>query len=200
MVVFQDLEKLQKHVERLLNSDGIKLISIDGEDGSGKSTLAKHLSESLNIIHLNLDDERYFEKNKGGYVKHLKYEKIKLDLDFLSNAKAHIFDGVCNLKILQQLDIKPDLRIYVKELVYGIWGYEETLEYSKDVKDVIRKQRNKLKNFMEMAAKLEGKEIESSESSEESLSEEILGYHFEYKPNLNADIIFEREAVKSSNQ
>ena len=194
MVVFQSSEKLNQHFQALISSYNIRIVSIDGEDGSGKSTLAEEISSIANGFHLNLDNDRYFDKNKGGYVKHLKYDIIKSDLDdCLSKGKIVNLDGVCNLKILQKLDFKADLRIYVKKLIYGIWDYEEKLEYSKDIEEVIREQRRKLRTFKEMAAKLEGKERESSESSEESLSEEILRYHFEYKPNLNADIIFERE-------
>ncbi len=194
MVVFQDSKNLKQYFQSLLSSYNVRIVSIDGEDGSGKSTLAEEIFSIVDGFHLNVDNNRYLDKNKGGYVKHLKYDIIRSDFDdYLSNGQIVIFDGVCNLKILQKLNFKADLRIYVKKLVYGIWGYEEKLEYSKDIKEVVKEQKGKLRCFMEVAAKVEGKELGSSESGEEPLAEEILRYHFEYKPNLNADIIFERE-------
>lgn len=63
--------KLKRHIS--------KLIIIDGVDGSGKSALAKEIALELGCAHINLDD--YLEKNRGSFVKHIKYKPLKSEMD-----------------------------------------------------------------------------------------------------------------------
>ena len=193
MKVFQDIRELKEEVRNFIEIKGINIVSIDGKDGSGKSFLANLLSENSEFVHLNLDDDRYLIKQKSTYVDFIKYDNLKNDIDdYLNKNKKIIVDSICILKILNNIDINSGLIIYVKKLTQnGYWFEGDNFNYKRDVEDILNECEEELKSFIEIEAKIENKEPVKYKHRE-SIFHEIIRYHHEYKPDENADFIFER--------
>lgn len=190
MVTFKDRYELKKYVLEMVEENDFGIISIDGIDGSGKSNLASYIIQDTNFYHIDLDDDRYLTKEMGKKVDFIKYQILEKDISqYLSKNRKIFVDSVCVLKILNRIDIIPNIKIYVKKLLDWLEG--DKFDYSKDVEEVIRDDLESLKKIIEMGAHIEGEEPESFEVTE-SLSHEIIRYHYEYQPDKNAEIIFER--------
>ncbi len=196
MVKFQNSAKLKDFLFESIKSQNLQIISIDGMDGSGKSTLASYLAKHLNMYHMALDEDKYLITQKGTYVNFIRYDILETDLsEFRDKNQRIIIDGICILEILDNINIKPDLKIYVKNVkrlaASFHWFDGEIFDYSRDVEEVLKEKEDNLKVFIDMEAMMEGREPQTFESKE-SIFHEIMRYHFKYKPDLNADIIFER--------
>ena len=191
MITLRDKAELVDFISKAAQTNNIKIISVDGIDGCGKTTLAKELVNNLDLTHINLDE--YLIKNKGTYVNYIKYKILKQDISKkLANNKVIIIDGICILKVLESIKIKSDFKIYVKKLRWGThWLEGQIIDYSKNVDEVLKTEEETLRKFCEINAKIEGKKP-GKFVPQESIFQEIVRYHFEYRPNLNADVIFER--------
>jgi uridine kinase len=152
-----------------LKTTKFRLTGIDGTDGSGKSTLAKHLSSQLGFAHINLDD--HLEKNRGQFVKYIKYDQVKGEID---KAKQPIvIEGVCLLAAIENLTDPLGILIYVKRVSdYGMWYDKEDCEVNEDIDEFIIRKK--------------------SGGSIPALTEEIIRYHYKYKPYEKAGIIYKR--------
>ena len=145
------------------------LIGIDGMDGAGKSTLAKDLSCQLGYAHINLDD--YLEKNRGQFVEYVEYDQVKGEID--KAKKPVIIEGVCLLAVIENLSDSLDILIYVKRVSdYGMWYDKEDCEVDEDIDEFIIRKK--------------------SGGSIPALTEEIIRYHYKYKPYEKAGIIYKR--------
>ena len=97
------------------------------------------------------------------------------------------------------MSLTADIKVYIKMIVYGEWKYgewncDEWLNYSaNDIKNVIVRLRDEAREFEDIDAIMESREALSTNHFDDSLTEEQLKYHFKYQPDINADIIFERE-------
>jgi len=193
MKIFDNIVKLKEEVINLVSSNDIKIISIDGKDGSGKSTLAKSLCEDEGYIHLNLDDNEYLDNEKGTFIDYIKYDKLDEDIKVnMKNKKVTIIDGICILKILENLKIKSELKIYVKRLSsYGLWRDEDYFDYEKKADEIIQKSEDSIKKWVNSKA-ITQNNPELKYTYKKSIFHEIIKYHYEYKPDENADIIYER--------
>jgi len=185
MKVTENLLDIVEEVKR----KNAQYIVIDGADGSGKSTLADEITGKLSSIHINLDD--YLEKNRGYFVDYIKYDLLKMKIE---NANSPIIiDGVCALAITKKLQIKCDLHIYVKRMsAYGFWNDSELYDLDDDVDAFIAKKNTEHREFCEAMAQIEGEEFDPENTNIPRLTEELIRYHYEFKPHKIADIIYER--------
>lgn len=207
-------------VRECLHSNQFNLIAIDGYDHEGKSFLAKKISSNLEINCINLDSLNYLNNEKGGSIKWIKYDYLKENLKELQrDKKCVIVEGICVLQILKNINFTPTIHIYVKKLIAGKWPKENYLDYSKNIIDVISKEEEKIddyNNWLNSDEEAEENnfiaEIDINEMSTEidentyrtknqknidfvfsGISRELLEYHYKYKPNEAAQIIYEWE-------
>lgn len=188
--IYRDFESFLGEIISLINTKGNFIISIDGVDGTGKSTLAKSISDAIDGLHINLD--KCIDRNQGRYVDNLRFDEV-LKLYNNSDKKVIIFDGVCLMKILEILDINPNLKIYVRLVKKdGFWYKGHTdFNYTRNVDEIINEHRNSTRKMKEFF----GEEIDEEALKFEELPDEIIRYHHEYKPNETCDYIYERVEV-----
>lgn len=168
-----------------------QLISIDGVDGSGKSYLSEFLVKEKGYSYIDIDGD-YLIPNDGKYIEFIRYSVLKADvIKLLSLKKIIIIDGICILKILENIDLEPDIKVYVKKIIFGEWRDGRLFDYSCNIEDVLAAKRKEAQEFENNAAFIEGREPEILNNSEENMQDEIIRYHFEYQPENNTDIIFE---------
>lgn len=165
------------------------LIGIDGIDGSGKTTLSKKLSDELGYTHINLDD--YVDRNCGTFVEHIRYDELLSSIH--STQSPVILEGVCLLAVLEKLQRKADLLIYVRRITdYGSWRDEDKCDIVGDVDELILKEKETLRTFCEAMARFEGKNFDANACDIPPLVEELIRYHHRYAPHRRADIIYDR--------
>lgn len=152
-------------------------IGIDGTNNAGKSTMAGKLSKILGIRHLNLDD--FLVKGNGGYVDYLKYDEIKLQI---SDTKCFVVEGVCLLNVLEKTDTSIDCLIYVKRMQHGLWADERECEITEDIEDFINKEKELVRLLQQT----------KSVPDSLGLGEEIIRYHYMFKPHKKADLFYTR--------
>jgi len=176
-------------ISKELKRKNVSLIVVDGVDGSGKSTLAGKIAKDLSCLHINLDD--YLEKKRGSFVKYIKYNLLKNEIDGANI--SIIIEGVCVLAVLRNLNINSDFLIYIKRMSnYGLWLDEDLCDVDEDIDDFIENQNLEHLKFCEANATIEGKEFDPKNCNIPKLTEEIIRYHFEFRPQEIADIIFKR--------
>jgi len=172
-----------------LKSGKFCLIGIDGKEGSGKSTLASQLAKIFGYRHINLD--LYLDKNRGNFVEHIRYDLLQTELKDLT--KPIIIEGVCLLAVLQKLNKVHDILIYVKRMDNkDTWDDESECDVHGDIDQFIINRKNWFLTFMKEKAKIKGEIFNTVEGNIPELNEEIIRYHFKFKPHLNADIIYKR--------
>ncbi len=198
MEIFKDRAKLKDYLCRVLENNGPKIISMDGKDGAGKTDLSKYLAAELNLCHLELDD-KYLIRDKGAYVKYIKYEILAVDIERMIPKQSIIIDGICMLAILEKLGLKSDLKIYVKKVIKiingSIWIDGNDYNYSQGVDKVLEEKNRQVQLIENMTANSEGRKSIKIDVRK-SVSTEILKYHFGFQPDITADIIFERSKDK----
>jgi len=172
----------------VIRNGGSRLIGIDGMNGSGKSTLASCLSKELNCLHVDIDD--YIDKNLGQYVSNIHYDAVQKQLD---ESKGAVFlEGVCLLAIIENLQLHLDLLIYIKRISdYGSWQNEDNCNLTEDIDQFINKKKAELRQFAYAEACVEDKDVPHDVNFPQ-LVEEIIRYHYEYRPHEKADIIYRR--------
>ncbi|EGQ7704118.1 TPA: hypothetical protein PMB55_003663 [Vibrio cholerae] len=160
-------------------------IWIDGKDGSGKSYLAKQLGEQLEISVVSVDD--FLVRQQGTYVSSVKFEQLR---DTINQArKPVIIEGVCLLKVRENLGIEGGLDIYVKRMSpMGYWADEDECDLKVAPDDFIQRQLETL----ERAASIEFMGIESNGEPIEfpQLARELIEYHYSYQPHKRSDITY----------
>lgn len=173
----------------LIRQGNYRIVGIDGKDGTGKSTIAQKVSSELKIRHINLDD--YVEEyDSGTYVSNIKNEELLSAITISSNPL--IIEGVCLLSIMEQFDLKLDLLVYVKKIdSCGFWHDRDKCDLEEDVDEFILKEKASLRSLAEFEAHLEGAQMSTEDVEYPSLSEEIIRYHYVFKPHIKADIIYE---------
>jgi hypothetical protein len=165
------------------------LIGIDGIDGSGKTTLSKKIADELGYIQIKLDD--YVDRNCGTFVEHIRYDELRSSIH--STHAPIIIEGVCLLAVLEKLQRKADLFIYVRRISdYGSWRDEDKCDIIGDVDELILKEKETHRMFCEAEARIEGKNFDSNACDIPPLIEEIIRYHHGYAPHMRADIIYDR--------
>ena len=193
MVEIENSKDLVIEIQRTINKNDIEVITIDGDTGAGKSTLAGFVTERTGVIHLKLDSERYLHQNKGGCLKYIKYEILLNDIkELVDDGKIAFVDSVCILKILNNINVESDLKIYVKRLSsYRYWYDGDRFNYSRTAAEIIREEEDRAKRLSNVIESSTGIMYRNS-VKENTLHDEIIEYHFEYKPDETADLIYNR--------
>ena len=174
---------------KILKKNNYRLIAIDGVDGSGKSSLSKNISEELGYFHINLDE--YLEKNRGNFVKYIKYEVLENKIQSIK--KPIIIEGVCVLAVLKNLGMRPDYLIYIKRMSeFESWKDEHLCDVKVDINAFIENENLELKKFSEAMSNIEGEEFNPENSNIPKLREEIIRYHYEFKPHKNANLVYKK--------
>ncbi len=167
----------------------VNLIGIDGIDGSGKTTLSIKIAEELGYTHIKLDD--YVSENCGTFIEHIRYDELR---SLVHNThELIILEGVCLLAVLDRLQRKADLLIYVRRISdYGLWYDEYFCDIRGDVDELILKEKESLRKFCEAEAHMKGKTFDPNTCNFPPLKEEIIRYHYNFTPHRRANIIYDR--------
>lgn len=204
-------------IRGILKRDQFNLIAIDGYCGQGKTFLAGKLSSNFEIPCIELDTSNYLHKNNGGYIDWIKYDHLKEELEKLQKGKKSIIvEGICVLDILKKINFTPSIHIYIKKLIGGKWPKDKYLDYSLNINDVISKEEEEIDDFnnwsnsyeesdennfideidiSKMSSKIEESTILNKNQNAkvcdfDGIHRELLEYHFRYKPNEIAQIVF----------
>ena len=193
MVTYRSINKIFNYVTLCVDErrKGV-VISIDGVNGSGKSYLSSFLSKKNGYSYIDIDGD-YLIPNKGKYIDFIRYNELKAKItSLLTVNKIIVVDGICILKVLNRIGFNSDIKIYVKKLRLDLWRDGDLFDYHRNIADVLSEKRASLKDFENVSAYIEGRSPEINDS-EEDMFHEIIRYHFEYEPDINADIVFERD-------
>jgi len=173
--VFTDEYELIKSIKNLsLRSPNI--ISIYGNDGVGKSTLACKISQELSLPWLESDT--FVQEQKGGYIDYIDYDRLKKSIkEYIIRGHVIILEGICIQQVLKRLSLHSITKIYVKVInITGnhcLWLDEIHLfPPDKSVNEILAERRAK--------------------SYSSGHVEDIIRYHYTFKPHENPDYIFER--------
>ncbi|MCG9583552.1 hypothetical protein L1D09_18630 [Vibrio tubiashii] len=160
-------------------------IWIDGKDGSGKSYLAKQLSEQLEIPVLSVDD--FLVRQQGFYVSSVNLDQLRDTIN--QSSKPVIIEGVCLLKVRENLGIEGGLDIYIKRMSpMGYWADADECDLKVAPDEFIQSKLETL----ERAATIDFMGIESSGEPIEfpPLDRELIEYHYSYQPHKKSDITY----------
>jgi MoxR-like ATPase len=148
------------------------LVTFDGCDGAGKTYLARQIGQALDLPPIDLDT--YLEKDQGEFVGALRMDELKRDIEeALGRSPVVLVSGICMRRVLEEIDRRAALTVYV--------------------------QRNTSAGLIADSVFIDA---EAGEYVDESyrdhcfsgLDPEIYDYHREYRPWMNADIVFVRVA------
>jgi hypothetical protein len=146
------------------------VIAIDGATLTGKSNLSYFLGSELVIKVFNLDN--FVKLKQDCYTDSLSLDIVKPKVELFYRKKPFVIEGVCLLKVLEKLEVKPDVLIYCRKLSQNNGAWTDEYLYDRPDENSLREI---LKNYGGVDA-------------------EIIKYHYKYKPFLNADFIYERVA------
>jgi len=163
------------------------LIAIDGNQGVGKTELANTITTEFSYVGIDLDD--FLFEEKGGYVDFIQYDNLTDSIQANKNGKI-VISGVCVIQVLERIGIVPDLHIYIK-LLYkdGFWN-DGFMLFNPDMT-----ADQKIYEIHESRRKfwaVEGQPYTPESSKAMGLKEDIIRYHYSYKPHEKADLIFNR--------
>lgn len=191
MNLFRSADELSREIARTVSRGSARYIGIDGKDGSGKTTLAQVIAAAIGGIVVSLDD--YVEKNRGGYVPHLRVTEINAKIN--KEARPIVIEGVCLLAATERIGIKLERLVYVKKVSpYGIWADEDECAPTEPVEEFIEKKEKELREFAEVEKTIEGRTsaVGSEVVELPELVKEVIRYHAKYKPIKQAQYMFER--------
>lgn len=169
--ILKDVCQLVTELQETIAAEAPCVITIDGIDGAGKTCLAGELARRLPAKCIGLDD--FVVENQGGYVNHIQYDKLEAAISQMSESSPIIIEGVCILAVLRHVSClrsAPSTKIYVRLTDrLGFSGREFLYSKGDSAEEV----------------------LSSNPHYRGAVEEEIVRYHFEYKPRENADFIFE---------
>jgi hypothetical protein len=172
----------------LIKSNEFSIIGIDGVDGSGKSTLAYNLSKELDCTWISLDD--FIEENKGGYVPFINTYELLKKLEEIRGLA--IIEGCCLLLACKKISINLDVMIYTRRLsFFGYWIDAKNYDISEEIEDFIRRKNDECTKFNIADSLLSQKPVYESNNGISGLEEELIRYHYEFRPQEKANIIYE---------
>jgi len=159
-------------ISSLKNSslDSKSIVSIDGVDDVGKTTLSTKMVKELYLSHIELDD--FVQENQGGFINYIDYDRL---LDKIISNKPVVVEGICVLQILNTIQLKPDVSVYIKVIDrYGFChGQIKYFPPDKSADEIINERKSK------------GFSV--------GYEEDIIRYHYSFIPHENSDYIFERQ-------
>jgi len=109
-----------------------RLIAIDGVGASGKSTLGAQLAVAIDdAVHVDLD--RFRKTTEGKFFDTLRLDAVKAALE--DDPRTVITTGICMLRVLDAVKLRPDVLIYVKRMRPWGWSDEAEVEGDDDVEE-----------------------------------------------------------------
>ena len=132
------------------------------------------LSGHLQVPAVGVDS--FLQKNQGGYVDYLEIDRLRAELD----RSTFIIEGVCLLRVLEILNAKVDILIYVQRWRHNHWADEEYLGIGQPLDEYLQK----LRHFSAVIEQAEESEVDLG------LEEEIIRYHHSYAPQNRADMVY----------
>ena len=146
------------------------IISIDGVDGVGKTTLSTKIAKELRLSNIELDD--FVQENQGGFIDYIDYDRL---LDRIISNKPVVVEGICILQILNRIQIKPGMSVYIKVVdKYGFCnGQIKYFPHDKTADEVINDRKSK------------GYSV--------GYEEDLIRYHYSFIPHEKSDYILERQ-------
>ena len=194
-IITREIHEIEKAIgEKIadLEKQGI-IVSIDGKNGSGKSRLALNLCcRNENFIYFDLDTH-YWSSNKLPYVENIDFDVLRNNiLKTLESNEVVVIDGVCLLSIFKKLSLPPNITIYIKKLDgSGWWIDRKDFDYDLNLEELLREKKEISRKFLELEQCNQTGKAKPITDVYEDISYEIIRYHFHYKPDKKADIIYE---------
>ncbi|MBI1928061.1 hypothetical protein HYR99_27935 [Candidatus Poribacteria bacterium] len=160
------------------------IIGVDGTTGCGKTTIARQIAQTLNLEHVELDS--VLEKHQGGYADYINYHELRRLIDRAAQfPRSIVVEGICLLKILDRIQVTPDILIYIKHVnAYGDWYDDRYYEPRENPQEAIHEFDSELSRLASR-----GKEFPAD------CEKEIIQYHQTYKPTVKADCVFLQSAL-----
>ena len=180
-------DQLAAILQSVFASDLQGVIAIDGKDDVGKSTLAADLRERIGGTVISVDD--HIEEARGVYLPALRVSDLRSA--FAEAVPPRIVEGVCLRDVLQAIDCKSAVHIYVRRVIAdGYWRHNVICDPAEPVENIIAREVASLRQFAEANARISGKEPPAPESIRLTpLREEIIRYHARVLPFRAADIV-----------
>lgn len=191
------MDELERNILNRITSSQDKtfVISIDGCSGSGKSFLAMCLCcRNPNFIYFDIDTH-YLNSNTGNYLNSLNYDLLKKNIEATaSGGEFVVLDAICSLEILERLGIKPQVHAYIKliDKKSGYWIQGSGFNYNSDVDEIIKNKKNQQRKFNDFDSGC-SHETDEEVLTCETMEDEILRYHFKFRPDEIADFIYKNE-------
>ena len=168
MLTFDTYDGIRQHF-RTIERHESRIYSFDGHRQSGKSWVSKRLAQDLNLPRIGTDDYRIKALEGRPYVDQLSFPDLTADIAKHASAGPVLIEGICigwTLKRIDGLLAVPVTRIYCKRLTQaGLWA-DDTENY-----------------------------LDSNGMAEAGLGAfdtEVVNYHLETSPDLNAEITYSR--------
>ncbi|MCK5164138.1 MAG: hypothetical protein KAQ72_10480 [Desulfobacula sp.] len=94
---------------------------------------------------------------------------------------------ICILQILNRIELKPTIKIYIKRLHGNQWRDGRDLDYTVDVEDIMSDRKINNQEFEYGVANIENRKPKIFSSRDENMIDETIRYHHTYKPDKTAD-------------
>jgi len=137
-------------------------------DGAGKSSLARQLAVAIDGARY-VDADAYVVAKQDRFFDALRMDELRDALT--QHGDVVIFSGICMLQVLETLDLKPDLLVYVKRM--RRWGWADEGDVTDSDSEAICSQPD-------------------IDADEPSMQREVRAYHLTYMPHHRTDIVLER--------
>ena len=189
---FHKTSELISALKRRLSSRNELVIGIDGIDGCGKTTLAKELNENLAIPFFSTDD--YLNKQKGSYIEHIRYKQLLNSIEQVNGSL--IIEGVCLLRIAEQVNINISDLVYIKIMSpWKFWVDEEVCDPAEPVDQLIERLTKEASLIPSDTFNLKESNEETKESSTglTPFREQVIRYHAKFRPSIKAKYIYLKE-------
>jgi len=188
---FNKVDELAHALSEHLPTEKTCVMAVDGFDGAGKSALARELAKRFGGKHFELD--LYVRKNHGGhYIDYLRYEDLRRDLITLQQSRGRVIcDGICVQAVLDRLGIAGQPWIYVRQVIAGgHWSEGNFLEKYSTPEEAIAGETAPVKKL----AQWTGERRPPDGQWLPGLKRELIEYHYRYRPHVQANFVFDREA------
>lgn len=154
------------------------VIGIDGVKGSGKTTLARYLATHMDAGLISLD--AFLADRNVSYEDRIERASLKEKILVLKMCgQALIVEGFCLLSVLEAIDVRPDLLVYVKR----VW--EDGRPFDADLlSDEVTEERM----LGEIAEWARGMGIEDADPL---LERDAVRYHKRVRPQEKAFYVYE---------
>ena len=185
--MLKDRQELAEQIRDASQAQDSFLVTIDGNSGSGKSTLSQNLQVLLDCTVIELDD--FVEENRGGYLDSIDLEQLQQAiLKLVAEKRLIIIDGICVAEVLCAIDIQSNLRVYVKKLLFGDYWRDEKNIYGKanTLEEKLAIEEKGIRDF----SRLNDEAIPDDKPALTGMTRDIISYHWKFRPDENADIVF----------